>query len=75
MPHIYVLHFTSGPLAIKIIVVLTNALCPRSLEKSLCVSDVRGNIIYFFKSLAFFLCYYVLHGLTLPGVLLSSGIE
>lgn len=75
MLHIYMLCFASGPLAIKIIVVLTNALCPRSLEKSLCERDVRGDIFFFFQSLAFFLCYYVLCGLTLPGVLLGSGIE
>lgn len=47
MLHIYMLCFASGPLAIKIIVVLTNALCPRSLEKSLCERDVRGDIFFF----------------------------
>lgn len=53
MLHIYMLCFASGPLAIKIIVVLTNALCPRSLEKSLCERDVRGDI-FFFSVFAFF---------------------
>lgn len=47
MLHIYMLCFASGPLAIKIIVVLTNELCPRSLEKSLCERDVRGDIFFF----------------------------
>ena len=36
MVQLYMLHFTSGPLIIKI-VVLTNALYPRSLEKSMYV--------------------------------------
>lgn len=72
----YVAHlccFTSSPLAIRIVVVLTNALCPRSLEKSLCVSNVRRNIIFFFSVPPLYL--YVLHDLTWLGVLLGSGIE
>lgn len=70
MVQLYMLHFTSGPLIIKT-VVLTKYF-PRKVWMW---GEVRGNLIFFFKYLAFF-CYYIIHsafGLALPAVLLGSG--